>query len=102
MTEPVTLTPDEEYPAGLPNVQRIGSRHFVMRTEDGTWLWWHDCPASRSWRWFGRSHSGTKDSGHIVREADGITRDWPTVQGSLLCTDCGDHGFIENGEWRAA
>jgi hypothetical protein len=32
--------------------------------------------------------------GHTV-----VTRDPLTIVASILCTDCGLHGFVTNGEW---
>lgn len=45
------------------------------------------------------------DAHTVTHEGPG-TRSWPngapTVTPSILCTDCGTHGFIRNGYWSAA
>ncbi len=96
--------PQGKYPAGFDaEIIDIGLRHFIWHQQDGRWLWWHDCVTARpAWGWFGDVHTihevGPISSGHkVIDSADGIT-----VQGSLICEDCGDHGFIENGKWRKA
>lgn len=94
MTEPT-----RSYPAGEPGVDDIGSRHFVQIYGEAGYMWWHDCPAVEhvSWGWFGRVDEG-RESGHrIVTHAPTLT-----VEGSLICTDCGDHGFIRGMKWVAA
>lgn len=92
------------YPEGENGVLSLGDRHFVWRQADGTWLWWHDCMAQEhvSWMWFGVAHDRSRSTGHVILEIDGIARDGLTVQGSLICELCGDHGFIESGQWRKA
>lgn len=87
----------EMYPAGEQDVVDIGSRHFVAPYGAG-FTWWHDCPAVAhvSWGWFGPV-APDRTSGHRI-----AVRAPLTVDGSLLCTDCGDHGFIRDGRWVAA
>lgn len=84
------------YPAGEEGVIDLGLRHFVRPGEPC--LWWHDGPAAQhvSWRWFGVAKDG-RASGHRIERMDPLT-----VGGSLICTDCGDHGFIRNGRWEPA
>jgi hypothetical protein len=36
--------------------------------------------------------------GHVVSGSEHA----PTVNPSILCPDCGTHGFIEQGRWRSA
>lgn len=44
--------------------------------------------------------------GHTVTRNDRQTHEnphgQPTVRASVLCPDCGTHGFITNGRWAAA
>jgi hypothetical protein len=91
------LTPPD-YPASLENTQDLGHRHFVRPNGEGGYLWWHDCPAVAhiSWGWFGPGFDG-QASGHRITSHAPLH-----VVGSLLCTDCQDHGFIENGRWKPA
>ena len=86
-----------DYPANLFGVLDLGGRHFVLPNGAGGYLWWHDCAAVEhvSWGWFGPGHD--KASEHVITAHQPLT-----VQGSLICEDCGDHGFIENGGWRPA
>lgn len=86
------------YPDGEPGVLDLGSRHYVAPFGTG-YCWWHDCPAVEhvSWGWFG-DVSMVQMSGHrVVSHVPALT-----VEGSLLCTDCGDHGFIREGRWVTA
>lgn len=87
------------YPAGEVGVYDIGNRHFVVPYGEAGYRWWHDCPAVEhvSWGWIGRV-SAERESGHrIVHHAPSLT-----VEGSLICPDCGDHGFIRDMRWVAA
>ncbi len=98
------------YPEDERFVADIGLRHFLRpHVIDGdgkvrAWLWWHDCPAVEhvSWGWIGDKMDGTK-SGHGVPALD--LAPWPpvggefTVEGSLICERCGDHGWIRAGRW---
>lgn len=81
-------------PALDPDVIDIGHRHFVRPNGAGGYLWWHDCPAVEhvSWGWFGPWDEVA--SGHVI-----VSHDPLTVQGSLLCVECQDHGFIQGGRW---
>ncbi len=83
-----------DYPADKPEAMDLGDRHFVMPNGHGGYMWWHDCPAVEhiSWGWFGPN--GDQASGHII-----VTHDPLTVQGSLVCEACRDHGFIRGGRW---
>lgn len=85
------------YPENDPGATALGDRHFVRPNGFGGYLWWHDCPSVEhvSWGWFGTR--GPIASGHVVESTDPLT-----VRGSLICPDCQDHGFIENGKWRSA
>lgn len=81
------------YPEGENGVIDLGLRHFVMASGDG-YLWWHDCPVEHpAWGYIG--DIGTRKSGHVI-----IWREPLTVRGSLLCSECGDHGHIEEGVWK--
>jgi hypothetical protein len=96
----LAATPEPEprtYPADEPGVIDLGSRHFLLPT-DGAWLWWHDCPAVAhpAWGWFGQRSDG-RASGHVITATEPMT-----VQGSLVCLECGDHGFIREGRWERA
>ncbi len=86
-----------DYPDGENNVEPLGDRHFVMPTDRDRrgFFWWHDCTGRSGWGWFGAVEAGA--SGHKITSSDPLT-----VQGSLLCTVCGDHGFIRDGRWAAA
>ncbi len=83
------------YPAAEPGVIGLGHRHFVLPTFDGGYLWWHDCGAADhvSWRWIVRL--GDRTSGHVVEQTSPLT-----IAGSLICEQCGDHGFIRGGVWQ--
>jgi hypothetical protein len=90
------------YPATEEIAVDIGLRHFIIPCEEGGhrwWLWWHDCPTPSSghvsWNWIG--NNGSNASGHKIESIEPLT-----VSGSLICTDCGDHGFICDGRWIAA
>ncbi len=56
---------------------------------DGHPTWIHRC-GDVSW-----SYAGTPN--HRVVDYDPIT-----LEGSLLCTTCGLHGWVEQGAWRSA
>lgn len=89
-------TGDRTYPANEPGVYDLGHRHFATIYGNAGYRWWHDCPAVEhvSWGWFGKV-SDAQQSGHrIIRHVPTLT-----VEGSLLCTDCGDHGFIREAKW---
>jgi hypothetical protein len=90
------LTVDQSYPALDPGVIALGQRHFIRPNGFGGYLWWHDCPAVEHvpWGWFGQGQ--TERSGHVVRN---FATDLVTVEGSLICTDCQDHGFIRDSRW---
>jgi hypothetical protein len=83
-----------DYPANLAETIDLGLRHFIRPNGHGGYIWWHDCPAVEhiSWGWFGPN--GDTQSGHVI-----VSHDPLEVVGSLLCTDCGDHGFIRAGRW---
>jgi hypothetical protein len=83
-----------DYPADESGVIDIGHRHFLRPAEPAGFLWWHDCPAAEhvSWGWFGAV--GGKVSGHVIEPGEPLT-----VAGSLVCTDCGDHGWVRAGQW---
>lgn len=91
------MTRHARYPADLKAATDLGQRHFVMPgSNDDEYLWWHDCNGDRpvgGWGWFGRGQDG-RESGHHIRSEDPLT-----VAGSLICTVCGDHGFIRDGKW---
>ncbi len=91
--------PDDlrDYPAHLYGVLDLGTRHFVRPNGAVGYLWWHDCPAVEhvSWNWFG---PGWREaSGHVI-----VAHQPLTVSGSLICTYCGDHGFIRQARWDPA
>lgn len=88
------MTDAQRYPFGEPGVVALGHRHFVRPNGFGGYLWWHDCPATEhvSWGWFGADRA--RASGHRVTSHEPLT-----VEGSLLCNDCGDHGHIRSGRW---
>ncbi len=88
-----------DYPASMPGTIDLGRRHFVRPNGEGGYLWWHDCPAVDhvSWGWFGPGFDG-KASGHVIVAREPLL----TVAGSLVCTDCGDHGFIRQNRWDPA
>jgi len=72
----------------------VGSNTKNIRVyPDGTWRFWHLCkvvdgtgiicaPALRL------------DGGHRV-----VTEDPLTIDPSILCPDCGAHGFVRDGRW---
>jgi len=81
------------YPRGEPGVIDLGDGQFLLPTTGAPeFLWWHRCPKRAAWRQIGGTTSGHKVTSH----------DPVTIQGSLLCTDCGAHGFVEDGRWRKA
>lgn len=82
------------YPADEEGVLDIGQRHFVILNMNGRGgMWWHDCPVRKSgWGWFGQWED--RASGHVVARANPLD-----VDGSLICTDCRDHGFVRSGSW---
>jgi len=84
-----------QYPAGLEETLDLGHRHFARPYVGLAWIWWHDCPAVGhiSWGWIGNQGDGNK-SGHVIESTSPLT-----VRGSLVCTDCRDHGFIRDGRW---
>lgn len=101
----------EDYPANEQGVIDLGHRHFVLPGarngwlgDSGEplpptwWLWWHDCPTveHEAWNWIGDRLDGNK-SGHVIVAIDPFT-----VQGSLFCIHCGDHGFIRQNRWDSA
>lgn len=63
--------------------------------------------AMMEWHWsesLGRWHAGLVSFANRGGAADGhqlVSADPLTISPSLLCR-CGDHGFVENGKWRAA
>jgi hypothetical protein len=86
------------YPELEPGVIALGERHFVKRGDGNLWFWWHDCPKQSriSWMWFGDGYAG--QSGHTITSESPLT-----VNGSLLCQLCQDHGHIRDSKWwRAA
>jgi hypothetical protein len=92
-----------DYPALEPGVIDMGARHFMWPQPGDGWfiLWWHDCPAVAhvSWGWIGQPRDGRQASGHVIRFSGEPDQPTVTVDGSLLCTDCGDHGFIRDSRW---
>jgi hypothetical protein len=92
-----TAAPDlVEYPANVPGVLDLGARHFVRPCGDPPtwWMWWHDCATvtHTAWGWIG--DQGDKKSGHRIASTSPLH-----VEGSLVCEDCGDHGWIHDGRW---
>jgi hypothetical protein len=87
------------YPEGEEGVIDLGHRNFIrpLGPSPDCFMHWHDCPGQThvSWSWFG--DCGEQKSGHKI-----LTREPLTVQGSLACKHCSNHGFIENGCWRPA
>jgi hypothetical protein len=80
--------------------------------EDGKHFWWgHDCEVTRK-MW---SESGKTDPETVERFARGdlypsmlplggdgwtvISKEPLTIVPSILCSRCGVHGWIRNGEW---
>lgn len=92
----MTVSPDlVGYPAHAHRgVLDLGQRHFAWPNGEMI-LWWHDCPAAAhvSWGWIGCRSDGIR-SGHVIESVDPIT-----VGGSLICTECQDHGWIRDGAW---
>lgn len=91
--------PDEEVPNLVdPNWIRssdVGSGHRLNWYEDGTVRFAHTCD---------RKERGViicapalqLDGGHrLISEALNDV----TVEPSILCSDCGTHGFVRNGQW---
>jgi hypothetical protein len=87
------------YPADDNDVFDLGLRHFVAMYGEAGYRWWHDCPAVEhvSWGWFGRVGDDRVSGHRIVHHVPSLT-----VEGSLICTDCGDHGFIRDNRWMPA
>lgn len=87
MTDIVYLIePGSERAVDIPPVK-------ALFYEDGTIRIWHHC----------RVIDGTQivcapalqlDGGHVV-----VSEDPLTIAPSILCPDCGLHGFITNGAW---
>lgn len=72
-----------------------GSGHHWGWTENGDLFWLHSCSARPGWS-VGTIDltSGTKH--HLV------SREPLTVEASVLCDACGDHGWFRDGKWVSA
>ncbi len=77
----------------------LSADRSVLVYDDGTYRFRHRCdrgdrgviicsPALRI---------GTHGPGHAVVTADPLT-----ISPSILCPDCGDHGFVRDGTWVSA
>lgn len=83
--------------------------------------WLRDrCPneldGDRAWGWITNQESGRKDIFYLHRCKEGrlalgtintqvhqlVAEDPLHVEPSILCTACGDHGFIREGRWENA
>lgn len=98
------MTVHGNYPADEPYIIDIGDRHFLMEWGGQPpdfiptgYLWHHDgpTPTCSSWGWFGLKDG--QESGHRI-----VSHQPLTVEGSLICPDCGDHGFIRDSRWVVA
>lgn len=75
----------------------VGAGYALLHFDDGTVRFEHECDST--------TRGITIVCAPALRLGDGhtITRsaDRSTVTPSILCPDCGTHGYVENGAWRA-
>lgn len=70
---------------------------FVCWDDEGVPCWVHDCDRKQR----------LPDSTEVLKLRFTLNEEWTwnvetdTVNPSLLCTDCGTHGFWEQGIWRS-
>jgi hypothetical protein len=87
---------EARYPEGELGVIDLGHRNFVrLMQAPGCFTHWHDCTGPgymHAWTWFGTC--GDRQSGHKIISVEPLT-----VEGSLGCKHCGNHGHIRFGEW---
>lgn len=74
----------------------------LLSHKDGTVRVQHTCDGGGRWG-EGETHViapalQTENGGHTVTQGDR----GPTVSPSILCSDCGLHGFVTEGVWRDA
>jgi hypothetical protein len=65
-------------------------------TKPGGIYWWHGCPDLADYA------GGDRPGGATWPPWELISPNPLTMGGSLLCTECGRHGFIRNGRWEPA
>jgi hypothetical protein len=75
----------------------IGHGVSVFYMEDNTGIYWRH-PGCRSsyFLWFMPNLYST---GHRLVSGSPDDMEHFTIEGSLLCPNCGFHGFITNGRW---
>lgn len=84
---------------GAIQEDHLGLDRSVLTYDDGTARFRHLCDRGRRGVIVCAPalQTGPHGSGHSVsRREDGAL----TVTPSILCTDCGTHGFITDGQWR--
>ena len=77
----------------------LGSDHALGWTPTGDLYWVHRCNGEsyrgdQPWRWALGTIDVTSGQKHTLRKRLPVD-----IGGSVLCVACGDHGFINNGEW---
>lgn len=77
----------------------LGNDHAIGWTATGDLHWLHRCTADDyrgdlPWRWALGTIDVTSGQRHTLRKRLPVD-----VGGSVLCPGCGDHGFINNGQW---
>lgn len=77
----------------------LGSDHRIGWTPEGDLWWLHRCSGdayrgAAPWRWGVGTIDVTSGTKHTLRKRLPVD-----VGGSVLCVNCGDHGFINNGQW---
>lgn len=76
-------------------IRGLHAQYRLLTYADGTVRFEHRCD---------RGERGTVICAPALRIGDGHTltrndRGKPTVRASILCDDCGTHGFVTDGRW---
>lgn len=74
-----------------------GPNYRVLFYPDGSARFEHRCDRGDQFATVICAPALQLDGGHAI-----ITREPLTVTPSILCPDCGTHGFIQNGRWLPA
>ena len=86
-------------PSGWDSREEVANAKALLTYPDGTVRFEHVCD---------RGQRGViicapllqLGHGHTLTRSPDVADDPPTVHPSILCDDCGTHGFVEHGVWR--
>jgi hypothetical protein len=76
----------------------IGHDVQIIWMAQGIGIYWKH-QGRCAWNWL-KFFPNEESTGHKLLSGDEYKTELLTIQGSLLCPQCGFHGNIENGTWK--